>query len=53
MTARASVLEIQKHVNASVIGQERVVERLAQTEGQADMIEVMRVIRGVLGDPAA
>jgi len=36
-----------------VVAVERVVERLAQTEGQADMIEVMRVIRGVLGDPAA
>src|SRR5690349_16737705 len=28
MTARDSVIEIEKRVNASVIGQERVVERL-------------------------
>ena len=28
MSARASVLEIQRRVNRSVIGQERVVERL-------------------------
>lgn len=32
---------------------EKVVERLAQTEGQSDMIEVMRIIRDALVDPAA
>lgn len=36
-----------------MVAMERVFERLAQTEGQADMIEVMRIIRGALGDPAA
>lgn len=55
---RTAVLAVEmmgKEADADrkVVAVERVVERLAQTEGQADMIEVMRVIRGVLGDPAA
>lgn len=55
---RTAVLAVEmmgKEADADrkVAAVEKVVERLAQTEGQADMIEVMRIIRGVLGDPAA
>jgi transcriptional regulator with XRE-family HTH domain len=35
------------------IAVERVVQRLAQTEGQADMLEIMRIIKAALDEPSA